>query len=73
MDDNYPVDARGYTDTAGASEYDGLSISWHNKARHFGTGPAYLKIGKAVRYSYAALDVFMAEQTRTQTDEIGAA
>ena len=70
MVSEYPADARGYTDTRGASVHTGLSPSWLNKARHFGYGPAYVKIGSAVRYSYAELDRFMAAQSRTGTREV---
>lgn len=42
------------------SELTGLSCSTLQKYRHHGTGIAYSKIGKAVRYSLAAVNEFMA-------------
>ena len=66
MANGYPIDDRGYTDTRGASDYTGLSPSYLAKARHFGDGPEFVKFGKAVRYSYAALDAHAARQARTR-------
>jgi hypothetical protein len=54
--DNYPVDDRGYTATPGAAEYYDVSVTKLEKDRHYGVGAEYIKIGSAVRYSYAALD-----------------
>ena len=72
--DAYPVDDRGYTDTDGGAEYLNLSSSKMNKDRHYGVGAEFVKFGKAVRYSYAALDAWAAKQRRTCTrDEAGAA
>lgn len=34
-----------------------------------GTGPNYIRIGRAIRYSQEALDVFKATQTRSSTSE----
>lgn len=65
----YPVDDRGYTNTPGAADYTGMSVPWLNKARHYGDGPAFVKFGKAVRYSFAALDAWAAQHVRTGTRE----
>lgn len=65
--DAYPVDQRGYTDTKGAADYTGTSESYLNKTRHFGDGPEYVKFGRAVRYSYAALDMHADRQRRSST------
>lgn len=69
QDKGYPVDARGWTDEKGASAHTGLSVSWFQKARHLGNGPAYVKPGggRSVRYSFAALDAFMSNHARTST------
>ncbi len=64
---DYPVDERGYTDTPGAEKYGINSRSWLTKARHFGYGPEYVKFGKAVRYSYAALDAYANRNRRGST------
>ncbi|MDH3666158.1 MAG: DNA-binding protein [Paracoccaceae bacterium] len=71
--DKYPVDDRGYTATPGAAGYTDTSESFLNKARHYGTGPEFVKFGKAVRYSFAALDAWAASQRRTSTKEPEAA
>jgi len=42
-------------DTAGAAKFIGLSVWWLVKARSNGTGPNFIKIGRAVRYSKARL------------------
>ncbi len=68
--DEYPVDGRGYCNTAAAAaNYTGMSIPYLNKARHYGDGPAFVKFGKSVRYSYAALDAWAAKHARTGTRE----
>ena len=63
----YPVDERGYTDTDGGAKYLKLSSSKMNKDRHYSVGAEFVKFGKAVRYSYAALDAWAAKQRRTGT------
>jgi predicted DNA-binding transcriptional regulator AlpA len=69
----YPRDARGWCDSRGAATYLGLSTSQIHKMRHFGTGPEYSKIGASVRYSYAAIDTWMAANARTVTRDDSAA
>lgn len=65
--DAYPVDERGYTDTKGAAFYKKVSVSKINKDRHFGVGAEYVVFGRAVRYSYAALDAEAEKHRRTST------
>ena len=65
--DAYPVDNRGYTDTRGAADYLKISVSKMNKDRHFGVGAEYVVFGRAVRYSYAALDAEAARNRRSST------
>jgi hypothetical protein len=48
-----------------------LSTSWLAKARGDGTGPAYIKLGRAVRYKRTDLLKFIQEQTRTNTNNNG--
>ena len=67
MEEIYPVDERGYTDVKGAADYRGQSVSKLNKDRHYGVGSGYVKFGKSVRYSYAALDAEAARNCRTCT------
>lgn len=45
--------------TAGAAKYLGVSVAWLKKARCEGTGPRYVKIGRAVVYRIADLDAFL--------------
>jgi len=65
--ETYPVDERGYMDVKGAALYTGVSVSKLNKDRHYGGGAEYVVFGKAVRYSYAALDAYADRQRRTCT------
>ena len=65
--DAYPVDDRGYCDTPDAAAYKGVSESKMNKDRHYGVGAEFVKFGKSVRYSYAALDAEAAKNRRTCT------
>jgi len=37
-----------------ASQYDGMSVAWHRKARRHGRGSAYLRIGRTIRYRIEA-------------------
>ena len=46
-----------------------LSTSWLSKARMNGTGPEFVKFGRAVRYKQTSLLKFIQEQTRTNTNE----
>ncbi|WP_455873068.1 helix-turn-helix transcriptional regulator [Rhizobium yanglingense] len=45
----------------------GLSKSTLDKLRHFGGGPRYYKLGRAVIYDTADLDAWKAERARTET------
>jgi excisionase family DNA binding protein len=50
-----------------AAHYVGLSKSSLDKMRHFGGGPNYFKLGRAVVYSTADLDAWMAARRRSET------
>jgi hypothetical protein len=50
-----------------AATYLGLSLSWLDKARLKGCGPAYLKIGGRVIYDVDDLNNFLAQHRRTST------
>lgn len=52
-----------------AAEYLGVSDSWMRKKRMSGDGPAFLRIGGAIRYRILDLDIYMKENQRTRTDE----
>jgi excisionase family DNA binding protein len=53
--------------TKQAAEYMGLSESTLEKYRHFGGGPAYSKLGRAVIYDTADIDAWLASRKRTET------
>lgn len=55
--------------TPQAAEYLGLAVSTLNKWRCWGGGPAYLKLGRAVRYRQEDLDAFMGHHKTTSTAE----
>ena len=46
-----------------------VSLSWLAKARMRGDGPPFIKIGRAIRYSEAALQQWMKSQQRLSTSE----
>ncbi|MBX5017479.1 MULTISPECIES: helix-turn-helix domain-containing protein [Rhizobium] len=50
-----------------AAHYIGLSKSSLDKLRHFGGGPKYFKLGRAVVYSTSDLDAWMSERRRSET------
>lgn len=51
-----------------AAKYVGLSRAFLRQARALGRGPAYLKLGRAVRYRVADLDDWL-DRHRVQTRE----
>lgn len=50
-----------------AAAYVGLSKSTLDKLRHFGGGPRYFKLGRAVVYDTCDLDVWCNERAATST------
>ncbi len=63
-----------YSDTKEAAKKLGLSFSQMVKMRHYGTGPEFVKFGRAVRYADVALERWAEAQRRTCTrDEAEAA
>ncbi len=55
--------------TPDAARRLGVSTSYLQKQRHFGTGPAYVKLGRAVAYREADLDSWVAERVQQSTSE----
>ena len=55
--------------TREAARYLGLAVSTLNKWRCYGTGPKYLKLGRAVRYTKDELDSFL--ETRLIRSTLG--
>jgi predicted DNA-binding transcriptional regulator AlpA len=46
-----------------------VSLSWLVKARMRGDGPPYIRIGRSIRYTEAALMQWMKSRQRTSTSE----
>lgn len=44
-----------------AARYIGMSVAYMRQARMHGRGPAYVKLGRSVRYFRADLDRFIAD------------
>jgi predicted DNA-binding transcriptional regulator AlpA len=47
----------------------GVSLSWLAKARLSGTGPRFIKIGRAVRYAQSAVREYILSRQRNSTSE----
>lgn len=56
--------------TAEAAEFLGLSTSALAKWRVYGAGPDYVKLGRRVAYTRAALEEFVRTRTRRSTSEL---
>jgi len=52
-----------------AANYLRVSGSWLAKARMRGDGPAFIKVGRAIRYSKTGLLQWMKSQQRLSTSE----
>ena len=52
-----------------AAHYLGVSVSFMEKRRLYGDGPAYYKLGKAVVYTREALDAFLTARVQQSTSE----
>jgi predicted DNA-binding transcriptional regulator AlpA len=52
-----------------AADFLRLSSSWLAKARMRGDGPAFVKIGRSVRYAEGSLREYLEGQTRHSTSE----
>lgn len=55
--------------TADAARRLGLSVSYLEKQRHFGTGPDYVKLGRAVAYREADLAAWIETNVHRNTSE----
>ncbi|HEY7301806.1 MAG TPA: DNA-binding protein [Xanthobacteraceae bacterium] len=47
----------------------GVSLSWLAKSRMNGTGPRFVKIGRAVRYALSAVQEYIKSRQRLSTSE----
>jgi predicted DNA-binding transcriptional regulator AlpA len=47
----------------------GVSLSWLAKSRMNGTGPRFVKIGRAVRYAMSAVQEYIKSHQRVSTSE----
>jgi hypothetical protein len=50
-----------------AADRLGVSVSFLNKARLTGSGPGFVKLGRAVRYRIADLEAFILAGCRSST------
>lgn len=57
--------------TKEAAKYLRLSASTLNRWRCYGTGPKYLKLGRAVRYQQNELDAYLATRLKRSTVDTG--
>jgi excisionase family DNA binding protein len=55
--------------TEEAAKAMGVSVSYLNKTRLTGSGPAYEKLGRSVRYRLGTLREWMTARTRRSTSE----
>lgn len=54
-----------------AASFLGLSVSFLNKLRCAGGGPAFRKVGRAVVYDPIDLDTWLADRRRVSTSDMG--
>ena len=52
-----------------AAEFLGVSLSWLDKARLTGLGPAYIPIGGRILYDSRDLEIFLQSNKRFSTSE----
>jgi predicted DNA-binding transcriptional regulator AlpA len=52
-----------------AAQYLRMSLSWLAKARMRGDGPAYVQVGRSIRYSETTLAQWMKSRQRLSTSE----
>ncbi len=57
-------------DTPQAAEYLSMKTNTLEVWRTHGTGPAYKKLGRLVRYSLDDLDAYLAAQSRISTTQV---
>ncbi|MBF0292788.1 MAG: helix-turn-helix domain-containing protein [Nitrospinae bacterium] len=53
-----------------AAEMLNISIFWMERQRWLGSGPMYLKVGRAVRYRKSDLEKYLSNRGRTSTSEV---
>ena len=58
-----------YLTTKQAAHYLAMSHQWLEISRHNGSGPPYIKLGRAVRYKRSDLDEYMTSARRQHTAE----
>jgi predicted DNA-binding transcriptional regulator AlpA len=51
------------------AELLGVSLSWLAKSRLNGTGPRFIKVGRAVRYALSAVREYILSRQRNSTSE----
>jgi hypothetical protein len=66
-----PVSERRMLRVGEAAKFLALSVSFLNKLRCSGGGPAFRKIGRAVLYDPADLETWLSERRRISTSDGG--
>jgi predicted DNA-binding transcriptional regulator AlpA len=56
-------------DQTTVAEYLGKSVAWCERSRWDGSGPRFVKIGKAVKYRAADLMAWIEENARTSSSQ----
>jgi len=51
------------------AELLGVSLSWLAKSRMSGTGPRFVRVGRAIRYTETALREYIRSRTYSSTSE----
>jgi predicted DNA-binding transcriptional regulator AlpA len=64
-----PLDGERLLTPREAADFLRVSMSWLAKARMRGDGPAFLKVGRCVRYRESALLQWLRSQQRLSTSE----
>ncbi len=70
-DATHPSSVEPLLDPRAAADLLGVAVGTLAEWRCFGTGPAFIKMGRHVRYAPAALRTWVAAQTRTSTTDPG--
>jgi predicted DNA-binding transcriptional regulator AlpA len=68
-EEDSPLDREQLLTAREAADFLRVSISWLAKSRMRGDGPAFLKIGRGVRYRESALLQWLKSQQRLSTSE----
>ncbi len=65
----HPCESRILYDEEATAKLLGVSRRWLQAARQTGNGPAFIKVGRLVRYRPQDIDLFLEGQRRSSTSE----